>query len=310
MVLAFIVFILSLVALCKGADYLLDASEKIGAALGLSPLAIGFFLIAFGTSLPELFVSHSASLKGHPEIALGNIIGSNISNVFLIMGVAALWVPLSLAGGEVREQLLLHGLLILILMGLLAWGRLDIFASVLLLSFFVYSLRRAYKKMQNQSSEVKSKSIRFGIWLPAKFLGGLVLLSLGGDFVVQSASVIARHWRVGEYVISAVFVAVGTSLPELFTVIRACLQKRDTNLIVGNVVGSNIFNVAFVMGSLGVYSIPLSWRFLPEVISLMIVSCLFFWFYKCGRNLGRLAGGFLLFGHIGITIYWFVFSSR
>ena len=304
MALQILVLILSLAALCKGADYLLEASEKIGMLLGLSPLAVGFFLIAFGTSLPELFVSHSASLRGHPEIALGNIIGSNLSNIFLIMGVAAVCVPLSLAGREAREQLLLHGFLSAILLGLLAWGRLDTLGSLVLLSFFVYSLYRTYGKMEKESSG-PSEEAHFGMVLLIKFLGGLILLALGGDFVVKSASAIALAWGVGEYIISAVFVAVGTSLPELVTVVRACRRKSDTGLIVGNVVGSNIFNVAFVMGSLGVYSIPLSWNLLPEVLVLMGISCLLLGVCHVGGRLGRWAGVGLLAGYAGVTLYWF-----
>ena len=305
MVLQIIILILSLVALCKGADYLLEASEKIGTAMGLSPMAVGFFLIAFGTSLPELFVSHSASLRGHPEIALGNIMGSNISNIFLILGVAGIWQPLSLQGEEAQEQIILHGLLSAILMGLLAWGQLNIPASLLLLSFYGYSLYRTYRKMQPQNSDLTDSS-QLGMGLVIKFIFGLILLSAGGDFVVQSASAIAGYWGVGEYVISAVFVAVGTSLPELVTVIRACRKKCDTGLIVGNVVGSNIFNVACVMGSLGIYSIPLSWDFLPEVTLLIAISGIFFLGCKFRGNINRPAGVGLLLGHAGIMTYWFL----
>ena len=307
MILQVVILILALGALCLGADYLLEASEKIGVALGLSPLAVGFFLVAFGTSLPELFVSHSASWRGHPEIALGNIMGSNISNIFLIMGVAALLLPLPLKGIEMREQIFLHGLLSIILMGLLAWGELNIFGTLSLMSFFGYSLYRTYGKMQGEKSE-QSKNIQWNIILVVKFLSGLVLLAMGGDFVVSSASAIATYWGVGAYVISAVFVAIGTSLPELVTVIRACIRKSDTGLIVGNVIGSNIFNIAFVMGSLGIYSIPLSWDFLPETVLLMTISCILFWVCHVNGVLRRLAGIGLLVGHIGMMIYWFVRS--
>ena len=309
MFLQIIILIASLTALCKGADYLLEASEKMGALMGLSPLAVGFFLVAFGTSLPELFVSHSASLRGHPEIALGNIIGSNISNIFLIMGVAALWLPLSLGGAEAREQVVLNGLLSTILMGLLLWGKLDALGALVLFSFFGYSMYRTYGKMQAQDSSA-SEVESFGVTLIAKFSGGLILLALGGDFVVTSSSAIAAYWGVGEYVISAVFVALGTSLPELVTVIRACLRKSDTGLIVGNVMGSNIFNVAFVMASLGVYSIPLSTDYWPEVGMLIIVSCVFFGLCRLGGTLGRWSGAGLLAGHAGVMIYWLGFAGR
>ena len=309
MVLEVTVLFLSLAALCKGADYLLEASEKIGVAMGLSPLAVGFFLIAFGTSLPELFVSHSASLRGYPEIALGNIIGSNISNIFLILGVASLWMPLPLAGEEVKEQLVLHGLLCALFVGLLAWGRLDALGSLALLFFFGYSILRTYRKMRGRES-ADSESISPGVGLLVKFFIGLIFLAAGGDFVVKSASVIALRLEIGEYIVSAVLVALGTSLPELVTVIRACSQKRNAGLIVGNVIGSNIFNVAFVMGSLGIYSIPLSWNFSPEAILLVVISCVFLWLCKLGRNLDRVAGAMLLAGYGGIIVWWLAFSGR
>ena len=301
----YLILILSLAALCKGADFLLEASEKIGAALGLSPLAVGFFLIAFGTSLPEMFVSHSACLRGYPGIALGNIFGSNISNTFLILGVAACWRPLPLGGREVREQILLHGLLCVLLVGLLGQGEVGIPASLLLLGFFSYCLYRTYGKMGGEDS-LERQPVHFDWMLLIKFLGGLLMLSLGGDFVVKSASTIAGHWSVGEYVVSAVFVAVGTSLPELVTVIRACRRKSDTGLIVGNVIGSNIFNVAFVMASLGIYSIPLSWKFLPEVVLLIVVSGIFFWCCRSDKALNRGAGVALLAVHGAVTLYWFL----
>ena len=303
--LAILVLILSLTALCKGADFLLEASEKIGVILGLSPLAVGFFLIAFGTSLPEMFVSHSACLRGYPGIALGNIFGSNISNIFLILGVAACWRPLPLGGGEVRDQILLHGLLSVLLVGLLAWGEVGLPASLLLLAFFTYSMYRTYRNMQSEDAGEREES-GFEWMLLVKFLVGLAFLSLGGEWVVTSSSAIARAWGVGEYVVSAVLVAVGTSLPELVTVIRACRRKSDTGLIVGNVIGSNIFNVAFVMASLGFYSVPLSWKFLPEVALMIAISTIFFWCCRSGQSLRRTAGVALLVAHGGITLYWFL----
>jgi cation:H+ antiporter len=301
------ILILAIFFLYLGAELTLESSEKIGKHFGLSPLVIGLLIVGFGTSLPEFFVSQLATYRGHPEIALGNIIGSNIANIFLIMGVASLLVPLHLNRKEITRQLIFHLLLTVGLISYMEFGSVTLWGSAfwglyfLVYMYFTFSEMKKTKILNTEPVEEKDK---LQLLMVPKLLGGFALLYLGGEWLVTSGSKLGQMAGISEYVISAIFVAFGTSFPELVTALLACYKKKDTDLITGNIIGSNIFNVAFVLGSLGVYQFEFNNNFLVEMVVLGTVSILLLVFSIAKKSLHRKSGIVLLGTYLALVTYW------
>ena len=263
----FILLTLSFFVLFLGAKWTLDSAEKIGCYFNLPSLVIGLLIIGFGTSLPEFFVCHLAVWDGHEEIALGNIIGSNIANIFLILGIVAILYPLHF-DLKFRRELFWHlgatlGLVLVVLIKELNYLTL----SILFLFFATYLYFIFSKQKQDQKKEVSIKWVDF-----IKLIIGLILLYFGGKLMVSSGSNLAISMGISEYVISALFIAFGTSFPELATALLAWKEKKDLDLITGNIIGSNIFNIAFVMGSLGIYKLPINQNYFAELILLLFAA--------------------------------------
>ncbi|MBT3235883.1 MAG: sodium:calcium antiporter [Bdellovibrionales bacterium] len=297
---------LSMVGLFFGAEFTLDGAEKVGRFFKLSPLVIGLLIVGFGTSLPELFVSHISCLEEHPNIALGNIIGSNIANLFLIMGVAGLLVPLHLSNKNIQGQLWWHLALTLMLIGVVTREGFSYILAIPLVIFFLSYLFYTFKIMERSTPEeaTEQKSEKLGVGVVLKLLSGFALLYLSGELLVNSGSKLAIFWGVSDYVISAILIALGTSFPELITALLACIKKKDVNLITGNVLGSNVFNVAFVMGSLGVYQFPYETTFYNELGSLIFASLSLLALAYLGLKFHRLAGVAYLSVYLGMVYLW------
>jgi len=253
----YVLLIVGFVLLVKGADWLVEGASSVGRRLHVSDLVIGLTVVAFGTSAPELFVNLIASIKGNAAIAIGNIVGSNIANVFLILGVASLIYPLAAGRGTVWKEIPLS-LLAAMLLGIMANDRLidgaeDSILSridgLIFLAFFVifiYYTAGIAKRIEGMEEVVPKKTFS----LPKSILmivAGLVGLVLGGHWVVKGAVHIAERAGVSQSLIGLTIVAVGTSLPELATSAVAA-YKKNVEIAVGNVVGSNIFNIFFVLG--------------------------------------------------------------
>ena len=249
MILQLLAIIFAFVVLYYGAEWTLSSSERLGRALGLSPLAIGVLVIGFGTSLPEFFVSQIAAINGKTDLALGNLLGSNIANSLLILGVAALFSPIPVRGKNIWSQILFHGVLHLILFFLLVPPKVSFLASMILLGFFVsyiiLSIRNDFKHVDEKIEKLPFKWIDLAI-----FLLGVVLLFAGGEILVSQGSELGLSLGVSEYFISVIFISFGTSFPELVTSVIACIKKKDIGLVIGNILGSNFFNLSFVLGSL------------------------------------------------------------
>lgn len=249
--------LLGLAILVKGADWLVDGASSIAKRLKVSDLVIGLTIVSLGTSAPEFFVSVVSSLKGDTEIAIGNVLGSNIANVFLILGISAIIRPLAVTRGTVWKEIPLS-LLAAILVGVMAN---DIYfnndsVSVLsrndgitLVAFFIIFLYYTYSiakngEAKNQKAKIEKLSLAKSIIFVAI---GIMALTLGGNWVVDSAISIAIIMGVSETFIALTVIAVGTSLPELVTSAIAA-YKGNSNIAIGNVVGSNIFNVFWILG--------------------------------------------------------------
>jgi cation:H+ antiporter len=254
---AFILLLIGFALVIKGADLLVDGACALARKLSVSDLVIGLTVVAFGTSLPELAVNVFASIKGAAGIAIGNILGSNIANILLILGVSAIIYPLAVTGGTVFREIPLS-LLAAVLLGILANDKLidnsqsstlTRIDGLVLLSFFIvfiyYSFATA-KRIEGADDLLPKKQL--GIRnVVALIVLGLSALILGGKLVVDGAVSLADTFGVAQSTIGLTVVAVGTSLPELATSAVAA-YKKNSEIAIGNVVGSNIFNIFFILG--------------------------------------------------------------
>ncbi|MCB0176963.1 MAG: calcium/sodium antiporter [Anaerolineae bacterium] len=258
-------FIAGFVLLVYGAELLVRGASKLALAAGISPLVIGLTVVAYGTSAPELAVSVQSSFAGVADIAVGNVVGSNIANVLLILGISAVIAPLMVSIQLVRLEVpLMIALSVLVL--LLGWdgriGRVDgllFFAGGLVYTIVtIWQSRRetaARQKEQSidpidEQSPAGAKQITFQLGL---IVSGLVLLVIGANWLVNGAVVIATHFGVSELIVGLTIVAIGTSLPEMATSLVASL-RGERDIAVGNIVGSNIFNILIVLGLSGAIS--------------------------------------------------------
>lgn len=252
----YILFALGFPALLKGADLLVDGSVSIAKRFNISNIVIGLTIVAFGTSLPELVVNVMAGLNGSNDLAIGNILGSNIANIFLILGIAAMIYPLSTKQNTVWKEIPFSLLAILVLGALvndqfIDGGPLSILSRIdgfVLLAFFliffyyIISISKGDKSSEDATMK-KISPLRSAIYIGLGLLG----LMFGGTWVVNGAIAIATALNISESLIGLTIVAIGTSLPELATSAVAA-YKRQTDIAIGNVVGSNIFNIFWILG--------------------------------------------------------------
>lgn len=249
--------VLGLAALVVGAEILVRGASRLAAALGISPLVIGLTVVAFGTSSPELAVSLQSAFSGSADVALGNVIGSNIFNVLLILGISAAIIPLVVHQQLIRFDVpLMIGVSVLLLL-LALDGRISRLEGLLLfaglvayISYGIYQSRKEPRDVQEEyADEYGEKKKEASSTVVNLFLiaAGLALLVFGSNWLVDGAVSLARLFNVSDLVIGLTIVAIGTSLPEVATSIMAAL-KKERDIAVGNVVGSNLFNILGVLG--------------------------------------------------------------
>lgn len=304
--------VMGLVILIAGAEALVRGASRLAAAIGISPLVVGLTVVAFGTSAPELAVSIKSSLSGHTNIAVGNVIGSNIFNVLFILGLSALIVPLSVSQQLVRLDVPLMIAISVFVLFLGYDGTLNrIEGSILFLGlvtyilFLVFQSRREGKQVQDEYAQEyganKGAMARQLLMNVVLVLGGLGLLILGSRWLVDSATMIAQYLGVSELIIGLTIIAAGTSLPEVVTSIVASI-KGERDIAVGNAIGSNIFNILSVLGLSAIVApdgIEVSQavlRFDMPVMIAVAFACLpiFFTGYLIARWEGALFLGYYL----------------
>jgi cation:H+ antiporter len=296
--LTYLILAFGLLALFLGGDFLVKGASGLALRLGLSPMVIGLTVVGFGTSAPELLVSLNAALGGQAGIAIGNVVGSNIANSLLILGLAAVLAPVTVTFAAIRRDLFWMAGATLLLPVVLWSGDLGLIEGLVLVAglaaFLVLSLRNG-APADDDIAPVGP------LWQSLGFaLGGLVAIMAGAHYLVQSATIIARDFGISEAMIGLSIVAIGTSLPELATTIVAVIRgQRD--IAVGNVIGSNIFNVLGILGITAVVTpIPVAARFLQvDIPFLMGLTAFIIGLLWLTGKIGRVAGIAMLLAYVG-----------
>ena len=313
--LLYILLVIGFILLIKGANFLVDGASSIGKRLNISELVIGLTVVAFGTSTPELFVNIFASIKGNTDIAIGNVLGSNIANIFLILGISALIFPLAVGKGTVWKEIPLS-LLAALLLGAMASDRLidksDTSAltridGLVFLAFFIIFMYYSFgiaKRIDGIDSHLPQK--QHGLLKSLLLIvGGLVGLVVGGNLIVSGAVHIASSLGVSQSLIGLTIVAVGTSLPELATSAVAA-YKRNVEIAVGNVIGSNIFNIFFVLGLSSIIKpLPFHPSSNVDIGTVILASLLLFLWMFTGkrRSIDRWEGIIFLVLYVGYITF-------
>lgn len=313
-----LMLLVGLVLLVVGAEGLVRGASRLAAALGIPPLIIGLTIVAYGTSAPEMVVSTIASFNGNADIALGNVVGSNIFNVLFILGISAAVVPLVVAQQLIQLDvpIMIGVSILLLLLGLDgSIGRLD--GAILLAGALSYTAFQVVQGLKESDANVKAeydteydtgKMVGVKDWAInlGYIAGGLVLLVLGSQWLVNASVTIARWMGVSDLVIGLTIVAAGTSLPELATSVVASL-KGERDIAVGNVVGSNIFNILAVLGIAGIVSpkgitvSPAALGFDIPVMIAVAIACLPIFF--TGNLISRWEGLVFLGYYVAYATY-------
>ncbi|KXS51877.1 MAG: inner membrane protein [Marinobacter sp. T13-3] len=313
----FLFLVVGIALLTVGGEALIRGSLAAAKRLGVSPLLSGLVIVGFGTSAPELVVSVNAAIDGRPDIAIGNVVGSNIGNILLILGICALITPLTVKPLALRRDavtVVAASVLFLVLVGGNALGRPD--AAIFLVALVAYLVWAYWSErlhaapsgeLHKAEAEELSTVPKSVLWTVIAVVFGLLLLIAGSQVLLIGAIGIAAHFGVPEAVIGLTLVAVGTSLPELSISVIAAI-RRHADVAVGNILGSNIFNL---LGILGVSALLQPLPVHPRVLQfdqwvMLGTSLLLLLFLYTGRRLSRSEGGVLL---IGYGIYgWLSFA--
>lgn len=290
-----------LVGLFFGGEALVRGSVGIARRMAIPPLLIGLTVVGFGTSTPELLVSVDAAWRGVPDIALGNIVGSNIANILLIIGLSALVWPIRVMGSTLRRDTGVMMAAALVLVPVFAMGQMGGIAGMALVAGLVAYLVWAYRQPGEAATGSGDASTPAPMLVSVLWvLAGLVALMTGARFLVDGAVSIARGYGISEAFIGLTIVAVGTSLPELATSLIAAL-RRQSEIAIGNIVGSNIFNVLGILGVTALVApIPVASRFLTFDLPVMIaVSIVLTALLLTRPVIGRGVGVVMLAGYVG-----------
>lgn len=277
----YLLVLLGFIILLVSGDLIVRSGVSLARHFRVSTLVVGVTVVSFGTSLPELLVSVGAAFKGHPDIAVGNVVGSNISNIALILGLTAILLPVPVNRNSVVIDwpvMMLISMLfyLLILNGLLSFVEGFIFVSALIL-YITWLIRSSRKNIMEMGSVVLDP--KYSLWVTILlFIFSAFGLYLGAGFLVDGASALALKWGVSERVISVSIIAFGTSVPELSTSVVAAF-KREMDISVGNIIGSNIFNILAILGITGMLKpIQINPEILFDVYWMLAISFLLFLF--------------------------------
>lgn len=306
-VLQLLLLVVGFVLLMKGADWFVEGASKIADKLGIPQLVIGLTIVAMGTSLPEAAVSITSALKGSAELTIGNVVGSNILNILVILGLTAVICTIPVQKSTVRYEIpfMIVITVLLVVLGLAdnQIGRLEggvLWAFMIL--YLLYLLRMA--KNGQPPEEIPEAGKDDKIWkMLLMILAGGAMIVFGSDVTVNAATELAKIFGMSERLIGLTIVAFGTSLPELVTSVTAAL-KGKTDIAVGNIVGSNIFNILFVVGTTAIITpVVYSAGFLADSMAAVASAVLLLACLIRRRKMGRAAGIVMLAGYAAYFVY-------
>lgn len=305
---------LGIILLIKGGNWAVDAAVHVAMRYGISPMVVGFTIVAFGTSLPELIVSVFANLQGSPGIAIGNVLGSNIANILLVLGFTALFVTLKAkVSKELMRDLIFMMFATVVLIALLHYGTISrMMGGLMLLILFSYVFIQYITSTPDEfdSEELDDVAFETDAMAFGTLFIGLIAIAVGAEFLVKGARVSAGLIGVPESVIALSLIAFGTSLPELSTSIIAA-RKGQSGMVIGNIIGSNVFNILMIMGIAALVkpiivtadSVTLatfdSW--ITLFVSMLLVIVLF----AFGR-IGKVTGGLFFLSYVAYNIYIYI----
>lgn len=298
-----------LVLLFVGGEGLVRGAVSFAAKLGMPPLIIGLTIVGFGTSMPELLVSMKAAFNGAPDIAVGNVVGSNTANILLILGIAAVIYPIPTAIPGIRRDLVMVILVaaFTVLLGYLGYVS-HLMGAAMFIALVCYVTYAALSgRASNDGEDDEHAPVPMPLWMQLAYMvGGLAGLVFGADLLVQGATSIARGYGISEAVIGLTIVAVGTSLPELATSAIAAF-RRHSEIAIGNVLGSNIFNIIGILGATAVFHpVKIAPSMATFDIPLMLgVTVLLGLLLLALKSLNRLVGGAFLLLYVGYCGYLF-----
>lgn len=317
----YILLVIGFVLLIKGADYFVEGSSSVAKIMHIPAVIIGLTVVAFGTSMPELSVSFSASLQGANALAVGNVVGSNIFNVLVVLGVSAVIMPVYTKGAVMKKEFpfsIIVGIVLFIIMGGYQVGKLINSSStftltraggvILLMLFvgFMYSVIKDALKARNEYEALQVEE-EYKILTPLKstifIIGGAIGICIGGEAVVNAASAIGSSFGMSDNLIGLTIVALGTSLPELVTTVVAA-RKGENDLALGNVIGSNIFNLLLILGSASiVFPITVTSDAMLDMVVAVVASILVFSVAKTKGNISKTEGVILLVAYASYFAY-------
>ncbi len=310
-VLALGALFLGISMLIRGGNWAVDAAVYIAYQHKISPMVVGFTIVAFGTSLPELIVSVFANLQDSPGIALGNVIGSNIANILLVLGFAAIFVPLTAKANKgLTRDVLFMLFATLSLTALLNYGeitRLAGLAMIAILGGYIFIQYKTTSPAEFKDEDVEDNSFKNNLYAYATLFIGLACIAVGAEFLVRGARVSAGLVGVPESVIALSIVAFGTSLPELSTSIIAA-RKGQSEMVIGNIIGSNVFNILMILGVASLIKPITQGAFSDQLANFdvwvtLAVALLFSAVVFLMGKINRIAGALFFLTYIAYNIY-------
>lgn len=276
-----LLLIFGIVVVLKSADWLTNGAVGLATKLGISQIVIGLTIVAIGTSMPEFFVSIVSAIKGTPDLAVGNIVGSNIFNVLLIVGVAATVAPIAIQRATVRRDIPIAIVASIILTFMMLDDNISRIDALILFAAFIAFIWITLRNSKNDANKKDASTEKvIPTWKSVLFIiFGLVGLVLGSNIFVDNASSLAHGWGISDAVIGLTIVAGGTSLPELATSAVAA-RKGDSGIAIGNVLGSNVFNILMILGLTGIIS-PMHIQNITYIdMAVMVISMALFWLFS------------------------------
>ena len=302
----FLLLALGFLMLVKGADYFVSGAAGIAYRFGIPHLIVGLTIVAMGTSAPEAAVSITAAFKGSADITIGNIVGSNILNIWIILGISAAVAALAVAKSALRVEIpfVIIVSVILLIMG---WdGQISRIDGIILWGIFVVYLLHLFMQAKGKK-QIEGDVKNHPMWKNVLFtVGGLLLIVFGSSVTVESASDIAKIFGMSERFIGLTIVALGTSLPELFTSVSAA-RRGNTDIAIGNIVGSNIFNILFVVGTSAIIiPVPFAAKFRIDTVIAAAAAASLFAFSLKDKKLSK-PSGILMLAFYGVYFVYLLF---